>query len=63
MATSLGVESTGRAAYDLGYNVTFAADAMTDPDPRAHDHSLGVTFPRFGEVDTAAAIIAALSSP
>lgn len=61
VATSLGVESTGRAAYDLGYNVTFAADAMTDPDPRAHDHSLGVTFPRFGEVDTTAAIIAALA--
>src|SRR6185369_5346173 len=26
--TGLGVESTGRAAYDHGYNVTFAADAM-----------------------------------
>jgi nicotinamidase-related amidase len=60
-ATSLGVESTGRAGYDHGYNVTFASDAMLDPSPRAHEHSVGVTMPLFGEVDTAAAVIAALS--
>src|SRR5205814_1651164 len=40
VATSLGVESTARAAYDHGYNVTFAGDAMTDPDPHAHNHSI-----------------------
>jgi nicotinamidase-related amidase len=61
IATSLGVESTGRAGYDHGYNLTFAADAMTDPDPVAHEHSLRVTFPKFGEVDTADAIIATLA--
>ena len=60
VATSLGVESTGRAGYDHGYNITFAAEAMTDPDPGAHEHSLQVSFPKFGEVDTAAAIAAAL---
>src|SRR5690348_10345758 len=60
IATSLGVESTGRAGYDHGYNVAFAADAMTDPDLGAHDHSVRMTFPKFGEVDTAAAITAAL---
>ena len=60
VATSLGVESTGRAGYDLGYNLTFAADAMADFSPRAHQHCLEVTFPQFGEVDTAGAIIAAL---
>jgi nicotinamidase-related amidase len=57
VATSLGVESTGRAGYDHGYNLTFAADAMTDPDPAAHGHSLRVTFPKFGEVGTAAEVI------
>jgi nicotinamidase-related amidase len=61
-ATSLGVESTGRAGYDLGYNVTFAADALADLRPAAHEHSVNVTFPLFGEVDTAAAIIAALGA-
>ena len=58
VATSLGVESTGRAAYDLGYNLTFAADAMADPDPDAHRHSVHVTFPKFGEVGESASVIA-----
>ena len=31
---------------------------MTDPDPAAHEHSLRVTFPKFGEVGLAADIIA-----
>jgi nicotinamidase-related amidase len=61
VATSLGVESTGRAAYDHGYNVTFARDAMADFSPCTHEHSVTVTFPLFGEVDTAAAVIAALA--
>jgi nicotinamidase-related amidase len=60
VATSFGVESTARAAYDHGYNVTFASDAMTDFVPAAHDHRLQVTFPYFGEVDTTDAILAAL---
>ena len=32
VATSRGVESTPRSAYDLGYNVTLVVDAMTDRD-------------------------------
>ena len=32
VATSIGVESTARSAYDLGYNVTLVLDAMTDRD-------------------------------
>jgi nicotinamidase-related amidase len=62
VATSLGVESTGRAGYDHGYNVTFAVDAMTDPDARAHEHSVTTTLPLFGETDTVAAIGAALAA-
>jgi len=57
VATSLGVESTARAAYDHGYNVTFAVDAMTDFNPAAHQHSVEVVFPRFGEVDTTERIL------
>ena len=60
-ATSLGVESTARAGYDLGYNLTFAADALGDLSPVAHQHCLDVTFPQFGEVGTTEAIIEALS--
>ena len=59
VATSLGVESTARAAYDHGYHVSFAADAMADPDLGAHEHSLRVTFPKFGHVTTTQALLAA----
>jgi len=62
VATSLGVESTARAAYDHGYNVTFAADAMADFAPAAHEHSLATVFPRLGEVDTTERIIATLAT-
>ena len=49
IATSAGVESTARSAYDLGYNVTLVVDAMTDRDPDAHSHCIEKIFPRLGE--------------
>jgi nicotinamidase-related amidase len=49
VATSAGVESTARSAYDLGYNVTLVVDAMTDRDADAHRHSVEKIFPRLGE--------------
>jgi nicotinamidase-related amidase len=49
IATSAGVESTARSAYDLGYNVVFVADAMTDRDPEIHSFCLEKIFPRLGE--------------
>ena len=60
IATSIGVESTARAAYEHGYNLTFAADGMTDRTLDAHENALQRIFPRIGEVDTAAAIIGKL---
>lgn len=52
VATSAGVESTARSAYDHGYNVVLVTDAMTDRNAEAHRHSVEVIFPRLGEVDT-----------
>jgi nicotinamidase-related amidase len=49
IATSAGVESTARSAYDLGYNVTLVVDAMTDRDADAHRNSVEKIFPRLGE--------------
>lgn len=49
IATSAGVESTARSAYDLGYNVTLVVDAMTDRDAGAHGHCVEKIFPRLGE--------------
>ncbi len=60
VATSLGVESTARHARELGFNVTLATDAMTDPSPEAHDNSILRIFPRLGETGTAREIIAFL---
>jgi len=57
IATSAGVESTARNAYDLGYHVVFATDAMTDRDADAHRHSVEKIFPRIGETDTTANIL------
>ena len=52
VATSLGVESTARSAYDYGYNVVLVVDAMTDRDADAHRHSVEKIFPRLGETAT-----------
>lgn len=49
IATSIGVESTARSAYDLGYNVVLVIDAMTDRNADAHKNSLERIFPRLGE--------------
>ncbi|MER6723791.1 isochorismatase family protein [Streptomyces halstedii] len=60
IATSVGVESTARAAYAHGYHVTVATDAVTDRDPDTHRVSVEKIFPRLGETDTTAAILALL---
>jgi nicotinamidase-related amidase len=52
VSTSIGVESTAREAYALGFNVTLAVDAMTDTNPDAHANSIARIFPRLGETGT-----------
>jgi nicotinamidase-related amidase len=52
VATSAGVESTARSAYDHGYNVVLVVDAMTDRSEEAHRHCVEKIFPRLGETDT-----------
>jgi nicotinamidase-related amidase len=60
VSTSSGVEATGRAAYEHGYNVTFATDAMTDLAPEMHDHSVQRSFPKIGETGTTDDVLAKL---
>jgi nicotinamidase-related amidase len=62
VATSIGVESTARSAYDHGYNVTLVADAMTDLHADAHRHSVEKIFPRLGEVATTDEVLAQLKN-
>ncbi|MGO8959352.1 MAG: isochorismatase family protein [Streptosporangiaceae bacterium] len=49
--------SPPRAAYDHGYNVVLATDAMTDADADAHRSSVQRIFPRLGETATTAEVI------
>lgn len=60
VATATGVEATARQAYEQGFNVTLAIDAMTDRRAEAHDYSIAQVFPRLGESGTTEAIIALL---
>ena len=57
VATGTGVESTARQAYEAGFNVTLAIDAMTDRRAEAHDYSIAKVFPRLGETGTTQEII------
>ncbi|WP_171798009.1 MULTISPECIES: isochorismatase family protein [unclassified Novosphingobium] len=52
VSTATGVEATARQAYEAGFNVTLVIDAMIDPRPGAHDHSISQVFPRLGETGT-----------
>jgi nicotinamidase-related amidase len=62
VSTSVGVESTARCGYDLGYNIVLAKDAMTDLDPDAHANSMDRVFPKLGETATTAAILDMLAT-
>ena len=57
VATGTGVEATARQAYEQGFNVTLAIDAMTDIGPEAHDYSIRNVFPRLGETGATREII------
>jgi len=61
ISTSAGVESTARSAYDYGYNVVLAVDAMTDRSAEIHQHCVEKIFPRLGETDTTANILKILN--
>jgi nicotinamidase-related amidase len=61
ISTSIGVESTARSAYDLGYNVAFVVDAMTDRSADNHRHSVENIFPRMGETGTTADVLKLLT--
>lgn len=63
ISTSVGVESTARSAYDLGYNVGVVVDAITDRDAQAHRHSVETVFPRLAETATTDEALRLLQAP
>jgi nicotinamidase-related amidase len=62
VATSIGVESTARAAQDRGFNVTVVLDAVTDLDAAAHHHTTTRIFPMLAETGTAAEVLQVLAT-
>jgi len=60
VATSAGVEATARQAWEQGFHVTLAIDAMMDIREEAHEYSIRNVFPRIGETGSTKEIIALL---
>ena len=60
VATNFGVESTARAAFDRGYGVVFAEDAMSSVSAEAHEFVVKNIFPRMGRVRVTGEIVAGL---
>lgn len=52
VSTSIGVETTARQAFEAGFNVGFALDAMADMSQEAQENSATRIFPRLGETGT-----------
>jgi nicotinamidase-related amidase len=61
LTTSIGVESTARAAYEHGYHVTLATDVMADLDIEAHRNSIQRIFPLLGQTGSTTEIVEMLA--
>jgi nicotinamidase-related amidase len=57
LVTTMGVESTARAANDYGYELEFVADAMSGFAADEHNFTIEKIFPRFGKVQNTDAYI------
>src|SRR4051812_33628142 len=60
ISTPFGVESTARAAWELGYAIVFAEDLSSAALAEQHQHPFKHVFPRLGRVRTTAEVVAAL---
>lgn len=60
IATNIGVESTSREAFDRGYQMVFAEDAMTSIGAEAHEFAVKNIFPLMGRVRSVDEIVKAL---
>jgi nicotinamidase-related amidase len=50
IATGIGVDTTAREAYQLGYDQVFAVDAMSGLSEREHEYVTEYIFPKIGRV-------------
>ncbi|WAH36702.1 hydrolase [Alicyclobacillus dauci] len=61
IATDIGVETTAREAYQLGYQQVFVEDAMTALSEEQHRHPLKYLMPRMGRVRSTDEIVSSLT--
>lgn len=57
IASGIGVDTTAREAYQHGYHLIFAIDAMTGFTKSEHEHVKNVIFPRMGRIRTTEEIL------
>ncbi len=60
ISTNIGVESTARDAYELGYALVLAEDAMAGSSAEAHAFAVMTIFPRLGRVRSTQQVLDAL---
>ena len=61
--TSLCIDSTGRAAYERGYDVTIVADCTSSRTATEHDFFCDVVFPLYGRAKTTTEVLGELMEP
>lgn len=60
ISTNIGVESTARNAWELGFNLIVVEDACSAASAEQHQGSMTHIFPRIGRVRTTEEVLAAL---
>jgi nicotinamidase-related amidase len=61
ISTNFGVESTARDAWERGYELVFAEDAMAAMASEAHQFAVTQIFPRLGRVRSTEDVLQALA--
>ncbi|MDR3434480.1 MAG: hydrolase [Rouxiella aceris] len=61
ISTNIGVESTARNAWELGFELVFAEDACSAHNNDHHQSSMQFIFPRIGRVRSTAEVLAAIA--
>ncbi|WP_243042040.1 hydrolase [Dyella sedimenti] len=61
ISTNIGVESTARQAFELGFHQVLVEDAMSSSDPAHHRFAVENIFPRLGRVRSTEQVLAMLA--
>jgi nicotinamidase-related amidase len=61
IASGIGVDTTAREAFQHGYDIIFASDAMSGFSEAEHKHVQDFIFPRMGRIRTTQAIVSNLN--